>query len=212
MEDPSKAAGAGGEGAGTAPAQQSASSDSGIASKDGEAWRRERLAEKKRADGLQKQVEELTTKIGQHEEAQKTEREKEIERVRKETREGADKEWGEKMVAEKLSNRLSDELRSRGYDPDLAFGVRAHQEIGTEAEVPAAVESYLKSKGWPEKVEGKTAAPGYPGGAAPQGTQSSWRPWTPDKVNKARIEEGDKFINDHWNEINADLYGTTVRK
>jgi hypothetical protein len=143
---------------------------------------------------VQQDRDTLAAKLAEIDEAKKTEHEKALDQARKETRTAADKEWNDKLRTMEINHALDADLRSRGYDPDLAHAIRAKAAIDDPASVKASVDAFLTEKKWPAKLEIKTPAPGYPGSPAPATSGSTGR------FTRSQLRDHD-FYQKHEKEI-----------
>ena len=115
-------------------------------------------------------------------EAEKTERQKEIDAARKEERKATEKEWQAKLAARDREVAICDALRDAGADPDAGVLLRGQYEPESVEDIPAKVELLLKDK--PHLVilkPGSVPAQGAAGSPSSTGK--------PGVLTRARLEE-----------------------
>lgn len=125
----------------------------------------------------------LEGELARLQEAQKTEAEKAMDRVRQETA----AEWAGKLQAQKVDAELKVKLLERGLPANAAHLVKATNEIGSVEEIDAAIDATLRANDW---LKPGKAAPAHSGqGGAPGKVElpSEWGPpWTKEKVQQLR--------------------------
>lgn len=114
-------------------------------------------------------------------EAQKTEAEKQIDRVRQEV----SSEWAAKLQAQAVDAELKVKLIERGLPANAAHLVKAENEIGSTDDIEAAIDATLKANEWLKPVKGPVQSQGGAPRGAGQGDEFS-PPWTDDKVLEIR--------------------------
>ncbi len=168
----------------SAAAKYRRESEAGIAKAD-----KKTATEKARADKAEAKLTEI-------DEAKKTEQEKAVDTARTEGKAESDTFWNKKVSDMAIDHALTDDLRARGYDPDFAMLVRSGGEIDSAESASGAVGEWLKTKGWPEKVEAGTVPVVAPGGG-PKGPKLGDGPLDAAWVAKATPEE----INKNWDKF-----------
>lgn len=113
-------------------------------------------------------------------EAQKTEAEKQIDRVRQEV----SSEWAAKLQAQAVDAEIKVRLLAKGFDPDLVHVVKAKAEIGTVEEVDAAIDAALSGKTWAQQRVNVPSQGGAPRGASDG--DAFGPPWTGEKIRRVR--------------------------
>lgn len=123
--------------------------------------------------------------LAQLREAQKTEGERAMDRVRQETAQ----EWAGKLQAQTIASELKVKLMERGLPANAAHLVKAENEIGSIEEIDAAIDATLRSNEWLKPGKAQPAHSGQ--GGAPRGTVTSGiddpnHDWTAEEISQVR--------------------------
>ena len=133
-------------------------------------------------------------------EAQKTEAEKAMDRVRQETAQ----EWAGKLQAQTIEAELKVRLLERGLPANALHLVKATNEIGTTEEIDAAIDATLKANEWLKPGKSQPAHSGQ-GGAPTGGVIDNGvfgPPWTQEKIRRAREQRSTGAMSSkQWAEI-----------
>lgn len=140
----------------------------------------------------------LEGELARLQEAQKTEAERALDRVRQEVA----AEWAAKLQAQTVDAALKVALLERGLPPNAAHLVKAEHELGAIEDIDVAIEATLRKNEWLKptkaKVPSQDGAPRH--GSAMGGEFGA--PWTTEKIKRAREQRSSGVMSaKQWAEI-----------